>query len=370
MFGGLSEQELNDILTLNHQLLSCHQRSQLNALIQEFLLPLLRSKACIYFFTEPNLSKFQISEAINIPKETLAFLPDLFASEPMAPKFLKGHRSVLAYDVDLDRSHSRKTMDQFFLNNPQFAPQRSVYVDSVSTGMAAINLPNANIGLVLHRWICEDIPYTARDVRIMELLWPSIAQTIRSIFLSEELSRYRSFADSLADITSPIVLINEQGKRVYQNRAYEALFPDYTLNAWLPDELINMVQVEIQRFREETFRDESAKISYLYLAQNAYRLSVAALEMDDSHEALWMLRLDLMVDDYSRFIQKLQERGLSPKEVEVCLLMKDGIALREVAERLCVSYYTVRSHLRSIYQKLDINTQVQLITYLNRDWNT
>jgi DNA-binding CsgD family transcriptional regulator/PAS domain-containing protein len=366
-FETLSEQDLSDILAFNRQLLRCHQRSELNALIGERLLPLLQSKACIYFFTEPNLSKFQISEAINVPEETLAFLPHLFASEPMVPTFLSGHRSVLAYDVDLDRSLSRKAMDQFFLDNPQFESQRSIYVDSVSAGMAAINLPNANVGLVVHRWRSEDIPFTVRDVRILELLWPSIAQTIRSIFLSEELSRYRSFADSLADIDSPIALINEQGKRVYHNRAYEALFPDYAFNAWLPDELLDMTRGEIERFGEEAFQGEPIKMPFLLLGKNAYRFSVARIEVEDSDEAIWMLRLDLTVDDYSRFIQQLQERGLSPKELEVCLLMKDGLAPRKVAERLCVSYYTVRSHLRNIYLKLGINTQVQLITYLNRE---
>jgi len=363
----LTEQDLNDIVAFNRRLLTCHQRSELNVLIQERLLPLLQSKACLYFFTEPNLSKFQISEAINVPGETLAFLPHLFASEPMVPAFLSGHRSVLAYDVDLDRSLSRKAMDQFFLDNPQFESQRSIYVDSVSTGMAAINLPNANVGLVVHRWYSEDIPFTARDVRMLELLWPSVAQTIRSIFLSEELSRYRSFAESLANIASPIALLNEQDKLVYQNSAYEDLFPDCSFNSCLPDDLMEMVRGEIDRFREETFKAEPVKTSFLHSGQTAYRVSLAKVEVENSDEMLWMLRLDLTVDDYSNVIQHLQERELSPREVEVCLLMKDGIEPRKVAERLCVSYFTIRSHLRNIYLKLDINTQVQLITYLNRN---
>lgn len=364
--GELSEQDFNDIVAFNRQLLNCHQRSELNALIQERLLPLLQAKACLYFFTEPNLSKFQISEAINVPKEALALLPHMFASEPMVPAFLGGHRSVLAYDVDLDRSLSRKAIDQFFVDNPQFESQRSIYIDSVSTGMAAINLPNANVGLVVHRWYSEDIPFTARDVRMLELLWPPIGQTIRSIFLSEELSRYRSFAESLADIASPIALLNEQGKLVYQNQAYEGLFPDSAITTWLPDELMEMVRGEMERFAEETFKAEPVKVSFLHLGQNAYRLSLAKVEVENDDEGIWMLRLDLTVDEYSNLIQHLQERDLSPKEVEVCLLMKDGIDPRKAAERLCISYNTIRTHLRKIYLKLDVNTQVQLIAYLNR----
>jgi DNA-binding CsgD family transcriptional regulator len=363
----LTEQDLNDIVAFNRQLLDCHQRPQLNALIREQLMPLLQARACLYFFTEPSLSKVQITEAINVPEETLALLPHMFVSDPMTQKFLSGHRSVLAYDVDLDRGLSRKAIDQFFVDNPQFESQRSVYVDSVSSGMAAINLPNANVGLVVHRWHTADIPYTPRDVRMLELLWPSIAQTIRSIFLSEELSRYRSFAESLADIASPIALINEQGILVYQNSAYEGLFPDCAVNSWLPDELMAMVRGEMARFGEETFKAEPVKTPFLHSGQSAYRVSLANVEVENGDERIWMLRLDLTADAYSILIQHLQKSGLSPKEVEVCLLMRDGIAPRKAAERLCVSYYTVRSHLRNIYLKLGINTQVQLITYLNRN---
>ncbi len=363
----LTAQDLDEIVAFNRQLLTCHQRPELNALIQDRLLPLLQSKACLYFFTEPSLSKFQITEAINVPEETLALLPHMFSSDPMTSKFLSGHRSVLAYDVDLSRSISRKAIDQFFLDNPQFKSQRSIYVDTVSAGMAAINLPNANVGLVLHRWHSEDIPYTARDVRMLELLWPPVALTIRSILLSEELSRYRSFADSLADIDSPIALLNEHGKLVYQNRAYEALFPDCSFNAWLPDELMEMVRDEINRFGEKTFKAEPAKTPFLYLDNSAYRVSLARVAVENSDEMLWMLRLDLTADDYSSIIQHLQEKELSPREVEVCLLLLDGIAPRKAAERLCISYHTIRSHLRNIYLKLDVNTQVQLIAYLNRN---
>ena len=363
----LSEQDLNDIIAFNRQLLTCRQRPELNVLLQDRLLPLLQSKACLYFFTEPDLSTSQISEAINVPRETLALLPHMFASDPMVPEFLRGHRSVLAYDVDLDRSIVRKNMDQFFLDNPQFESQRSVYVDSVSTGMAALNLPDANVGLVIHRWYDDDIPYTARDVRILELLWPSVAQTIRSIFLSEELSRYRSFADSLADIASPIALINKQGQMVYNNRAYEDLFPDCASDARLPDDLIEMVRGEVNRFGEETFKAEPVEISFLHLDQTAYRVSLAKVDIENNHETLWMLRLDIIVDNHSSFILHLQERGLSPREVEICLLMKDGVGPRKAAARLCISYNTIRTHLKKIYLKLDVSTQVQLIAHLNRN---
>lgn len=362
----LSAGDLNEILVFNRKLLACSQRAELNALLQEQLLSLLRSKSCIYFFTEPELSKFQISEAINIPVETLELLPHMFAYDPLAPLFLKCRRPVLAYDVDLDRSIVSQNRDQFFRDHPQFESLRSVYVDSVSTGMAALNLPNANIGLSLHRWYDDDTPYTPRDVRVLELLWPSIALTIRSIFLSEELNRYQSFADSLADIASPIALLDKQGRLVYFNSAYEALFPYCSRDAWLPDELMAIVRSEVSHFGPDVIKAEPKEISFIYLNDRAYRVLLAKVDVDKSHETLWMLRLDSTADEYSNFILRLQESGLSPKEIEVCLLMKEGIEPRKAAARLCISYNTIRTHLRKIYLKLDVTTQLQFIAYLNQ----
>lgn len=362
----LSARDLDEILVFNRKLLACRQRAELNALLQEQLLSLLQSKSCIYFFTEPDLSKVQISEAINVPVETLELLPHMFAYDPMAPLFLKSHRQVLAYDVDLDRSVVSQNRDQFFRDHPHFEALRSVYVDSVSTGMAALNLPNANVGLSLHRWYDDDTPYTRRDVRVLELLWPSIALTIRSIFLSEELSRYRSFADSLADIASPIALLSAQGRLVYFNSAYEGLFPYCSRDARLPDELMAIVRSEAGHFGPAVLSVEPREISFVYLNDRAYRVLLARVDVDNGHEALWMLRLDITADDYSNFILRLQKSGLSPKEIEVCLLMKEGIEPRKAAARLCISYNTIRTHLRKIYLKLDVTTQLQFIAYLNQ----
>jgi DNA-binding NarL/FixJ family response regulator len=46
--------------------------------------------------------------------------------------------------------------------------------------------------------------------------------------------------------------------------------------------------------------------------------------------------------------------GLSPRETEVLRLVAQGLADAEVAARLYVSVSTVKTHLRSIYSKLDV----------------
>jgi DNA-binding CsgD family transcriptional regulator len=52
--------------------------------------------------------------------------------------------------------------------------------------------------------------------------------------------------------------------------------------------------------------------------------------------------------------------ALTDSELEVARLVAQSFTNREVAERLFVSHYTVSGHLRSIYNKLDINSRVEL----------
>jgi two-component system, NarL family, nitrate/nitrite response regulator NarL len=54
-------------------------------------------------------------------------------------------------------------------------------------------------------------------------------------------------------------------------------------------------------------------------------------------------------------------RSLSARELEVLQLMADGIATREVARQLGISYATVRTHVRSISGKLGTRSMVSTV---------
>ena len=54
-------------------------------------------------------------------------------------------------------------------------------------------------------------------------------------------------------------------------------------------------------------------------------------------------------------------RSLSRREMEVLQLMADGIATREVARKLGISYATVRTHARSISSKLGTRSMVSTV---------
>ena len=60
-------------------------------------------------------------------------------------------------------------------------------------------------------------------------------------------------------------------------------------------------------------------------------------------------------------LSMMAARGLTERECEVVRLLMDGHMNRELAEALCISENTVKTHIKSIYRKLEISNRMQLI---------
>ncbi|MFF2089155.1 response regulator [Paenibacillus sp. NPDC058174] len=54
---------------------------------------------------------------------------------------------------------------------------------------------------------------------------------------------------------------------------------------------------------------------------------------------------------------------LTPREKELLCLVADGLANRDIAEKLVISKHTVKNHLKNILQKLHLDNRVQLARY-------
>jgi DNA-binding NarL/FixJ family response regulator len=56
------------------------------------------------------------------------------------------------------------------------------------------------------------------------------------------------------------------------------------------------------------------------------------------------------------------QAALSPREMEVLLLMGDGFTMHQIARRLGISPRTVETHATKLYRKLDVRTRVQAVS--------
>jgi DNA-binding NarL/FixJ family response regulator len=72
----------------------------------------------------------------------------------------------------------------------------------------------------------------------------------------------------------------------------------------------------------------------------------------------------------SRLLDRLQELSkkspsvdtLSEREVEVLNLMAKGVSNKDIADQLSITQSTVKTHITSIFQKLDVTTRTEAVT--------
>jgi DNA-binding NarL/FixJ family response regulator len=60
--------------------------------------------------------------------------------------------------------------------------------------------------------------------------------------------------------------------------------------------------------------------------------------------------------------EKFQSDILSRRENEILVLLSEGLRYKEIAARLFISIETVRTHIRNIYEKLQVRTRAQALS--------
>jgi DNA-binding NarL/FixJ family response regulator len=64
-----------------------------------------------------------------------------------------------------------------------------------------------------------------------------------------------------------------------------------------------------------------------------------------------------VLDMFARFAPTRGDYGLTPRETQILEAMVKGKTKKEIAAQLDLSFHTVDTHLRNIYQKLEVNTR-------------
>ena len=65
---------------------------------------------------------------------------------------------------------------------------------------------------------------------------------------------------------------------------------------------------------------------------------------------------------FTRYSQPKQEYGLTVREKEILQLLVDGYNKKNIAEKLFISLFTIDTHLKNIYSKLHVHSQIDVIS--------
>ncbi len=67
------------------------------------------------------------------------------------------------------------------------------------------------------------------------------------------------------------------------------------------------------------------------------------------------------VIDYFAPTKKQSDGELSPRELQVIQGLTDGLSYKMIADRLSVSIDTIRTHIKNIYRKLQVNSKTEVL---------
>jgi DNA-binding CsgD family transcriptional regulator len=74
------------------------------------------------------------------------------------------------------------------------------------------------------------------------------------------------------------------------------------------------------------------------------------------------------VSSGSSLAETLRERfALSRMEAIVACALAEGLTYEEIADRCCISYHTVHSHVNAIHQKVGVSSNARLLALIRKE---
>jgi DNA-binding CsgD family transcriptional regulator len=361
----LSEKDYLSILDTIRHFQKCRTRKDLRDAFESHLLSLFEGQAGVLGWMDSDLSNTQIIDSVGFSETEIQIFPEWIPYEPLCKNIVASSRQVWANDVDVTREEEEVEVQRFFTDHPNYKRSDYPFFDQTKTAILSMNHPELSIAFSVHRQVPYDKPFTLREIRMMELLMPHIQEIIKSIALSIELAQFKSLADeALNKVPVAMAMVRSDARILYRNKAFDDLLQLQT-DQILPSQMRELMEKEIAQYSPPFDLDiPKIEIPFYTLPDGDYRLSFTRLP-DDLEFPSWLLRLKPVRESYSKIKLLMQQAGLTAREMEICILVKDGIADQEVASRLFISLHTVKNHVKSIHKKLEVNTRPQLVAILN-----
>lgn len=133
---------------------------------------------------------------------------------------------------------------------------------------------------------------------------------------------------------------------------------------------------EIRIIMQTVFEDEERIFSSLKAGAEGYILKTASAEKitqsieEVYHGGAYMTpSVALRVMQYfTTPSSKKEAYSLTPKEKEVLKYLADGLSYKMVADKLGISYFTVNTHIKKIYEKLHVHSlgEAVAVAYKNK----
>lgn len=206
--------------------------------------------------------------------------------------------------------------------------------------------------------------FSAAEIAKAELLAPCLQGALERLVLVEQLREMHRLAESLDD--GGAVMLDGGLEILYVNAAAHELLARLRDPLERPPAVGFALPALVHRACVALLKGSSKlqASSSIELEEPSTRTKVSLTLQplsDDTKGARYILKLAAPTPLASRR-DSLRRRGLTLREIDILDAIASGLTNAEVANRLHISFFTVQSHLKSIYQKLDVHNRIGLLS--------
>ena len=249
--------------------------------------------------------------------------------------------------------------------------------------ISAINIYNDDewhVGIGLHRSFSAQ-PFSEQDCHTLKLLYPHFKRALR---IHREFHRLRTRQQSLHEALSRfmigLIILGPDGRMTYQNPVAERLMADHgglTLHNGKPKAhfanenqcLQNLIRQQLEMDASNVANQTEALGVHHPDREMNLNVIVTSLKGNNEpdseqqgHLALYLSDPDSALNLPATAVQSLY--NMTPKEANVAIALANGLSPSQISEHHGVSVDTVRSQLKSIYSKMGVNKQQDVIRVL------
>lgn len=102
--------------------------------------------------------------------------------------------------------------------------------------------------------------------------------------------------------------------------------------------------------------------AYIHKHDESQKITDAIIAMMDGGAPISPVIARLMLQKFQppQTTESLPE-ALTERQVKILKLVSQGFSSKEIAEKLSISYYTVTTHIKNIYSKLQVNSRAEAL---------
>lgn len=196
------------------------------------------------------------------------------------------------------------------------------------------------------------------------------------IFIYDDHQDRRDSLRALISLNDDLQVVGEAANCANVVTEMEQYYPDVVLmDINMPDvdglEGLRMIKTKFPEIKVlmQTAFDDSEKIftsiksgasGYILKSDKPQRILQA---IEEVHQGGAVMNPSIAQKVLEYFKPTEHKSPLSPKENEVLALLSDGLSYKMVADKLAVSYSTINTHTKRIYEKLHISSLGEAIAY-------